>query len=174
MRFLLKVVIIFSEEKERFDYKNNHRYSKSVNFCLNNINKSNCKTLVVFSYTLSRFGPRKVKLVRRVFKLSVPLLYYLQLTPTNAYLFSIRKVLKLMIESKIYTQISNFVEINHKIKVHIYILSLSPRKLMDILALHQLFVATLPLCFTLFSLYFLYFWPDVEFPAIYLAPNVFC
>lgn len=43
VRFLPKVVNIYSREEEGFDYKNNYGYSKSANFQLDNINKINCK-----------------------------------------------------------------------------------------------------------------------------------
>lgn len=68
MRFLPKDVNIYSKEKNGFDYKNNHKCSKSANFQLDNISKSNCRILVIISYILSGFELRKIQLVRRVFK----------------------------------------------------------------------------------------------------------
>ena len=50
IKFLPKTVTICFGEKKRFDCKNNHEYGKSANFWLDNINKFNCKTLVVLSY----------------------------------------------------------------------------------------------------------------------------
>ena len=60
VRFLSKAVTICSGEKEGFDCKNNHGRGKLANFWLDNINKMNCRMLVVLSYILSRFGLRKV------------------------------------------------------------------------------------------------------------------
>ena len=60
MKFLPKAVTICSGEEKGFDYKNNHRYSKSSNFWLDNINKINCKMLVVLLYISSGLGSKKV------------------------------------------------------------------------------------------------------------------
>lgn len=63
MRFLLKVVTIYSKKNARFDYKNNHGYNKLVNFQLDIINKINCKMLVVILYTLLELRLRKIRLL---------------------------------------------------------------------------------------------------------------
>ncbi len=76
-----------------------------------------------------------------------------------------------MIESKIYAQISNFVENNHRTKVHAHTLPLYPCELTGSLASYDLFVATLPLYSTLFSSYFQCCRLAKGFPAIYLALN---
>lgn len=52
MRFLSKAITICSRKKIKFNCKNNHRYSKLVNFSLDIINKINCKMLVVILYIL--------------------------------------------------------------------------------------------------------------------------
>lgn len=56
MRFLPKIVSVYSKEKEEFDCKNNYGYGKFYNFYVNNISKMNCKTLVVLLYTSSELG----------------------------------------------------------------------------------------------------------------------
>ncbi len=53
-RFPLKAVIVYCEEKEGFDCKNNYGYDKLAYFRLDNISKINCRAQVVMSYTLSR------------------------------------------------------------------------------------------------------------------------
>lgn len=58
--FLPKTITVYFREKERFDYKNNHGYSKLAYFRLDNINKINYRTLVVLSYTSLKLGSRKV------------------------------------------------------------------------------------------------------------------
>lgn len=60
IKFPPKVVIIYFGEKARFDWKKNHGHNKLANFWLDIINKINCKTLVVMSYTSSGFGSRKI------------------------------------------------------------------------------------------------------------------
>ena len=60
MRFLFKTITICFGEKKRFDCKNNHGYNKLVNFQLDNINKINCKIIIVLSYTSLGLGSRKV------------------------------------------------------------------------------------------------------------------
>lgn len=60
IRILPKAVTISSREKAGFNYKNNHKNSKSANFWLNTINKINYKIWVVMSYALSRLELRKV------------------------------------------------------------------------------------------------------------------
>ncbi len=47
VRFPPKAIIVWSREEEGFDYKNNYECSKSANFCLDNISKFNCRTLIV-------------------------------------------------------------------------------------------------------------------------------
>ncbi len=76
-----------------------------------------------------------------------------------------------MIESKIYAQISDFVETNHRTKVHPHALLPYPWELTGSLASRYLFVAALPLRSTLFSAYFLCSRLTEGFSAIYLAPN---
>lgn len=60
VKFPLKAITIYSKEEKRFDYENNHGRDKSANFWLDNINKINCRMLVIFSYTSSRLGLKKV------------------------------------------------------------------------------------------------------------------
>lgn len=50
MKFLPKPINVYFREKERFDCMNNHAYSKSANFGLNNGSKINFRILVVLSY----------------------------------------------------------------------------------------------------------------------------
>lgn len=63
MKFLFKSITIYFKEDKRFDYKNNQKYNKSVNFQLDNISKINYKMLVILSYILSKLMSRKVQLV---------------------------------------------------------------------------------------------------------------
>lgn len=60
MIFPPKTIIICSGEKEGFDYKNNYECDKLANSWLNNINKINCKTLIVLSYILLGLGSKKI------------------------------------------------------------------------------------------------------------------
>ncbi len=63
IKFLPKILTVCSGEEEGFDCKNNYKCGKLANFQLDNINKFNCRTLVVLSYTSSGLGSRKVLLV---------------------------------------------------------------------------------------------------------------
>lgn len=56
MRFLLKAITICFGDEKRFNCKNNYKSSKSANFRLDNINKINCRTLVIWLYTSSGLG----------------------------------------------------------------------------------------------------------------------
>lgn len=64
MKFLPKVITVCSRKEEEFDCNNNYGYGKSTNFRLDNISKINYRMLVVFLYTLSELGSRKILLVR--------------------------------------------------------------------------------------------------------------
>lgn len=75
MRFLFKVVIVYSGKKEAFDYKNNHEHSKLANFWLDNISKIHCRTQIILLYSLSRLELTKILLAQRVFKLLVSFLF---------------------------------------------------------------------------------------------------
>ncbi len=68
MWFLLKVVTVYSGEKEEFDCKNNNGCGKAANFWLDNISKINYKTLVIVLYISSGLGSRKIQLVQMFFK----------------------------------------------------------------------------------------------------------
>lgn len=61
MIFLLKVVIICSIKKIRFDYKNNHGYGKLDNFWLDTISKINFKMLKIILYILLMLKFRKIQ-----------------------------------------------------------------------------------------------------------------
>ena len=60
VKFLPKVVTIYSREKKGFDYKNNHGYGKLPNFWLNNISKINSRMLVILSYISLGLGSKKI------------------------------------------------------------------------------------------------------------------
>lgn len=60
MRFLSKALTVFFKEKKGFDYKNNYKYDKLANFCLDNIFKINYKILVILLYILSKLELRKL------------------------------------------------------------------------------------------------------------------
>ncbi len=71
-----------------------------------------------------------------------------------------------MIEFKIYSQISNFIETNEKTKVHADVLSPYLLVATGSLASRYLCIVALPLGSTLFSLYFQCFRIAKEFLAI--------
>ena len=52
MKFLPKAVTVCFGKEKIYDCKNNHGCGELANFRLNKIIKINCRTLVVFSYTL--------------------------------------------------------------------------------------------------------------------------
>lgn len=60
VRLLLKVSIVYFEEKIRFNFKNNYKYSKMANFLSNIIHKIDCKTLIVILYTLLELRLKKI------------------------------------------------------------------------------------------------------------------
>lgn len=51
MKFPPKVVTVYFREEKGFDCMDNYGRSKLANFWLDNINKMNCKTLIILSYT---------------------------------------------------------------------------------------------------------------------------
>lgn len=60
IKFLPKLVTVYSKIKAEFDYKNNHRCSKLTNFQLDIINKIHYKILVVILYTSLELRLKKV------------------------------------------------------------------------------------------------------------------
>ena len=61
LRFLPKIIIVYSGEKTGFDYKNYYKHNKLANFWLNIICKINYKILVVILYISLRLGSKKIQ-----------------------------------------------------------------------------------------------------------------
>ena len=78
-----------------------------------------------------------------------------------------------MIESKIYIQISNFIEIQHKKRVYVHI-ALLPMEVNKQSAFPSSFYYCIASIFYIISSYFHSAQFTGEFLAIYLAPNAFC
>lgn len=55
-----KVVIIYTSEEARFNYKNNYKHYKLATFWLDIISKVNFRLLIVMSYITSKLRLRNV------------------------------------------------------------------------------------------------------------------
>ncbi len=78
VRFSSKAIIVCSREDEEFDCKNNYRCGKLAKFWLENIEKFNCRMLVVFVVIyLIKMKIKKDPIGLKAFKIVCPIIMQL-------------------------------------------------------------------------------------------------